>query len=92
MDSKSDTLLLSFKENPELQAALGDLQPGDQVELCVKVTCRANDKDSFDSTIDEVELMDSMEPSDGPDEDDEEDEDELTDVIVRRKKKEAASA
>lgn len=58
MDSKSDSLLLSYKDNPELKAALADATPGDEIELCVTVTVRANDAESFDAMIDKVELMD----------------------------------
>lgn len=58
MDSASDSLILSYKDNPELKSLLADYQPGDQVELCVTVTVRDNNTDKFDSLIDEVEPMD----------------------------------
>lgn len=69
MDSVSDSLILSYKDNPELQAALGDLQPGDKVTLSVTVTVRANDKDQFDSLIDEVEPSADADAASEPDAD-----------------------
>lgn len=62
MESKADSLLLSYEGNDSLKAALGGLQPGDQAELCITVTVRANDDKTFDAIIDEVEAdeMDDM--------------------------------
>lgn len=57
MDSISDALKLTLKDNDELKAALGGAKPGDKLELCVSVTVRSNDEDTFDALIDEVELM-----------------------------------
>jgi hypothetical protein len=73
MDSTADALKLSYKDNPELKAALGDAKPGDQIELCVTVTVRSNDEDTFDALIDEVEPMseDAYEDAYEADEDEE---------------------
>lgn len=60
MDTKSDTLLLSYKGNAELKKALGDYQPGDTCELTIEVTVRANDDETFDAVIDAVEPSESM--------------------------------
>lgn len=60
MDTKSDSLILSYKGNAELKKALGDYQPGDTCELTIEVTVRANDDEAFDAVIDAVEPSESM--------------------------------
>ena len=56
MDSKSDCLVLNYKDNPDLKAALGDMQPGDSVTLELTCTVRSNDDEAFDGMIDEIEV------------------------------------
>lgn len=56
MDSKSDSLVLNYKDNPDLKAALGDMQPGDTVTLELTCTVRSNDDEAFDGMIDEIEV------------------------------------
>lgn len=97
MESSSDSLLLSYKDNPELLAALGDKQPGDSVTLTIQVTVRANDEEHFDALIDNVETSDSetAEPDEGSDEEEAKDaaEGESSPAIAllgKRKKKDAA--
>lgn len=66
MDSKSDCLVLNYKDNPDLKAALGDMEPGDTVTLRLTCTVRSNDDEAFDGMIDEIEV-------DGADDADDED-------------------
>lgn len=68
MDTKSDSLLLSYKGNEELKKTLGDLQPGDTCELKLEVTVRANDDEAFDAVIDSVEMCDEMSEDEEDDE------------------------
>ena len=56
MDSKSDSLVLNYKDNPDLKAALGDMEPGDTVTLEITCTVRSNDDEAFDGLIDEIEV------------------------------------
>jgi hypothetical protein len=56
MDSKSDCLVLNYKDNPDLKAALADMQPGDSVTLELTCTVRSNDDEAFDGMIDEIEV------------------------------------
>lgn len=56
MDSKSDSLVLNYKDNPDLKAALGDMQPGDTVTLELTCTIRSNDDEAFDGMIDEIKV------------------------------------
>lgn len=56
MDSKSDCLVLNYKDNPDLKAALGDMEPGDTVSLKLTCTVRSNDDEAFDGMIDEIEV------------------------------------
>lgn len=71
MDTKSDSLLLSYNGNEELKKALGDLQPGDTCELKIEVTVRANDEEAFDAMIDSVERCDDEMYEEGDDESEE---------------------
>lgn len=88
MDSKSDSVLLSYKDNPELKAALGGKQPGDTCEITLKVTVRANDDDTFDALIDEIHTEDesSEEEMDEMEDDESEDESEAPVMVVMAKK------
>jgi hypothetical protein len=69
MDSKSDCLVLNYKDNPDLKAALGDTEPGDTVTLQLTCTVRSNDDEAFDGMIDEIEV-DGAEDADGADDED----------------------
>lgn len=88
MDSKSDSIQLSYQDNDELKAALGGMEPGDEVKLTLIVTVRGNDDDGFDALIDEVEVAESEEPEDEDEEtESDEDEDEDSALSVMKSKK-----
>ena len=90
METTSDTLILSLKDNEELKAALGGHKPGDKIELCLEVTVTAVDDEQFEAAIDDVVEEDSSEEeSETPDKEtgsDETDEEDPAIVVMSAKK------
>lgn len=56
MDSKSNTLRLDFRDNPELQALLGGLSPGDRVTLELDLMAKSVDSESFEAVVENISV------------------------------------
>jgi hypothetical protein len=54
MDSKTNTLRLDFRDNPELKTLLGGLAPGDRVTLELELMAKSVDDESFEAVVEGI--------------------------------------
>lgn len=86
METKSDNITLTLKDNEELKTELGGAQPGDVIELCLTVTVSAVDDERFEAAIDDVMVEGEPEAEAEETDDEEGDEDPAMVVMVSKKK------
>lgn len=54
-----NTLVLDFKDNPDLQSALAGKQPGDRVTLEIEVMVTAVDDEKFEGDVESITTEDA---------------------------------
>lgn len=55
MDSKTNTIRLDFRDNPDLKTLLGGYGPGDKVVLELEVSVKSNDEQTFEASVDSID-------------------------------------
>ena len=83
MQTKSDSLILSLKDNEDLKLELSGKEPGDKLEICLQVTVTSVDEERFEAAIDEVVTEDG--PSEEKDKPADDSEDPVMVVVARKK-------
>ncbi len=64
MQNKTNTLSLDFKDNPELKAALGGLEPGDRVTIEIELMTSAVDGERFEAVVEGIAVEGEAETED----------------------------
>jgi hypothetical protein len=78
-------LALDFRDNKDLQVALGGLEPGDGYELTIRGTVLSTDEERFEGDIEEI-------VQEGEDVEVDADKPVMAEVLAQREKKKASKA